>query len=302
MARRSWTFAITAPVIGIALATQPLALRAQERPRVAVIPFDNPTPWWQEQLGPSAANQLTVQLVGTGAFTVLERTRVDDIYEEWYRQQSGPITSASAVEIGKQLGARYLITGEFTYFHINDRSVRIGPVRGHERRAESALTVRVIDVESGENPIGLEARGNVVVGRGVSLPDVDLLQSSPLDPRLADQALSPAIGDIVSQLIEQRDRLAGGGTGPVVATITGLGNDGSLYIDQGENAGMTPGRRFHVTRVVDAIRDRDGNVLDEVTERIGTIEVVRVLSQSAICRVVSGEADVGDRLDPADGA
>jgi curli biogenesis system outer membrane secretion channel CsgG len=302
MARRSWKSAIAALMMGMALALQPLALDAQERPRVAVIPFDNPTPWWQEQLGPSAANQLTVQLVNTGAFTVLERTRVDDIYEEWHRQQSGPITSASAVEIGKQLGARYLITGEFTYFNINDRSVRIGPVRGHERRAESALTVRVIDVESGENPIGLEATGNVVVARGVSLPDADLLQNAALDPRLADQALGPAIRDIVSQLIEQRDRLAGSGAAPAAPTITGLANDGSLYLDQGENAGMTPGRRFHVVRVVDEIRDRDGNVLDEVTERVGTIEVVRVLSQSAISRVVAGEADVGDRLEPAGGA
>jgi hypothetical protein len=37
-------------------------------------------------------------------------------------------------------------------------------------------------------------------------------------------------------------------------------------------------------------------VLDQITDRVGIIEVTRVLSQSAICTVVEGEAGEGDTL------
>jgi hypothetical protein len=47
--------------------------------------------------------------------------------------------------------------------------------------------------------------------------------------------------------------------------------------------------------------DASGNVLDVVTERVGVLEVVRVLSQSAIAAAVEGEAAEGDVLEAIEG-
>ena len=56
------------------------------------------------------------------------------------------------------------------------------------------------------------------------------------------------------------------------------------------------GQRFDVIRVVDEITDANGNVLDRITDTVGVIEVTRVLSQSAICSVVEGDAREGDSI------
>lgn len=307
-------------LIGLALVLGTLAptgampvLEAQERPRVAVIPFDNRTAWWGRHLGSSAASQLTVGLVNSGAFSVLERQRVESVFDEWYLGQSGAITPDRAVEIGRLLGAEYLITGEFTHFNITTRSLStagvripgVPNVRASETRAESAMNVRVINVGTGEIVAASQAEGNEVLARaaaGAGLPTYT--SRTPWNPTVADRALGPAIEKIVADLVRQQNRFAtaeGASAAARVPAITGLGDNGSIYIDQGENAGMAVGTRFQVLRVVDEIRDRDGKLLDQVTERVGVIEVVRVLSQSSICAVKEGKADVGDRLAPAGG-
>ena len=59
---------------------------------------------------------------------------------------------------------------------------------------------------------------------------------------------------------------------------------------------MQVGQRFEVVRVVDEIRDANDTVLDRITDTVGVLEVTRVLSQSAICTVVEGEAAEGDTV------
>jgi curli biogenesis system outer membrane secretion channel CsgG len=283
-----------------------VGLEAQERPRLAVLPFENRTDWWGRDLGQSAASQLTVGLVNSGAFAVLERQRVDAVYEEWAMGQSGAVSAEQAVEIGRLLGAEYLVTGQFTHFNISERGGRVNiggrRVGASETRAESAMNVRVFSAATGEIVAAAQAEGSEVLGRGLNTAEFQTTSRTQYNRTVADQALGPAIEQIVAELASQRDRFPTTAPPPVeTPSIAGLAEDGSVYIDQGENSGITEGQRFQVMRVVDVIQDRDGNVLDEVTERVGIIEVSRVLSQSAVCTVVEGEADVDDRLQVADG-
>ena len=74
------------------------------------------------------------------------------------------------------------------------------------------------------------------------------------------------------------------------------GRDGSVFVNRGENFRVQVGQRFQVYRVVDEITDANGTVLDRITEPVGVVEVTRVLSQSAICRIVEGEAAEGDAV------
>ena len=55
--------------------------------------------------------------------------------------------------------------------------------------------------------------------------------------------------------------------------IAGLAADGSIYVDQGQNAGVTVGKRFNVMRVVDIIKDAKGNACP------GCIKPEKVIAQ-----------------------
>ncbi len=78
--------------------------------------------------------RLRNELFNTGVYTVLERSRMDDILKEQGFQKSGACTDeACAVEIGRLLSVRYMVTGTIG---------KIGRTY--------TLNVRMIDVESGE--------------------------------------------------------------------------------------------------------------------------------------------------------
>lgn len=306
---------VLAPVAGLHVA------EAQGRPRVAVITFKNPTSWWGRELGASAASQLTTKLVNSGAFQVLERDRVKDIFDEWYLGQSGAVDQKQAAQMGKLNGVEYLVTGEFKSFNIRSRRVGGLPLPGTNRqlggsqtRAESDLNVRVINVTTGEIVAASEGKGETVLGQGVSAGGLnygELSTSSPWNPTIAEQALGPALDKIAADIIAAKGRMPTTNAAPAstqssaaaassnIPGIAGLAADGSIYIDQGQNANMTVGRRFNVLRIVDVIKDAKGNVLDNVTKKIGTIEVTQVLARSSICKVVDGKPEAKDLLEPA---
>jgi hypothetical protein len=73
-----------------------------------------------------------------------------------------------------------------------------------------------------------------------------------------------------------------------LAQVVGASENGAFYIDKGENSGVFVGQRYEVYRVVDEIRDASGNLLDTITDRVGMLEVTRVLGQSSISTVVEG--------------
>jgi len=77
--------------------------------------------------------------------------------------------------------------------------------------------------------------------------------------------------------------------------LTGL--DGGV-VRGTQNRGIRVGQRYEVHRVVDEITNAAGEVLDRITERVGVIEVSRVLSQSSVCTIVEGDAAEGDELRP----
>jgi hypothetical protein len=102
---------------------------------------------------------------------------------------------------------------------------------------------------------------------------------------------------VVAKILEQKPGLDQLAASVPMGQVVGSG-DAGIYIDRGQNLGVEVGQRFDVLRVIDRITDANGTVLDEVTDVVGVIEVTRVLSQSAICTVVSGEAEEGDRIRP----
>jgi hypothetical protein len=233
--------------------------------------------------------------VKTGEFSVLERAQIEKILAEAHAGQSGAIDPATAASIGKILGAQLAVLGSITQFSVDQRSGGIGRLSASYAEAESMLDVRVVNVNTGEILAVSEGQGKKRFG-GAAYKDVNLQRD--FDEGLAQEALRPAVETATAGLVSQKDKLAA--AGPAAASMQVVdAREGSIYIDRGENGGLTVGQKLDVMRVVDVIRDASGNVLDEVTDKVGTLEVTRVLSQSAICKVLDGDAKEGDKVSVA---
>jgi curli biogenesis system outer membrane secretion channel CsgG len=276
-------------------------VHAQEvKPRIAVMSFENNSTfsYWGDNLGAAAADELITQLVKAGAFVVVERAQVNAILEEQHFGLSGAVDASTAAEIGKILGVQAVLIGSITQFSVDRRSAGVGALRVSYTEAESRMDVRLVSTTTAEILAIAEGQGKKRMG-GVGWEDFDFERE--FDVGLAQEALRPAVETAVEEIVAQADILAA--LAPVVAPgeVVGSPEEGVVYIDKGTGDGIQVGQRFDVYRIVDEIRDSAGNILDQVTEKVGVIEVTRVLSQSSICSVVEGEAQEGDRISEASG-
>jgi len=284
--------ALVVPLIGL-----PRAATAQ-KPRIAVLGFENNTTFTflGDRLGNAAADEMTTQLVKTGEFSVIERRQIEAILAEQRAGQSGVIDPATAARVGKILGAQLVIVGSITKFSIDKKSAGIGrlAVSASYSEAESNIDARAINTTTGEILLVADGSGKKRFG-GAGYKDINFERD--FDAGIAQEALRPAIENSVEKLLKQKEQFATLAASAPAGQIVGA-RGAAFYIDRGQNAGIKVGQRFEVVRVLDTITDASGIVLDEVTEKVGVLEVTSVLSQSAVCKVVEGEAKEGDRIRP----
>ena len=266
------------------------------QPRVAVMNFENNSTWsyWGDRLGEAAADELVTQLLKSGSYRMIERSQLAAVLAEQDLGASGAVDASTAANIGRLLGAQLILTGSITQFSIETISGRFGRLGGSRSKAQTILDVRLVDTTTGEILVAENGQGEKTWGggffRGANL-------ERDFDAGVAQEALRPAIEQVTQTLADQSDRFASMDPVTPAAQIVGV-RDGSFYINQGENFNVAVGQRFDVIRVVDEITDANGNVLDRITDTVGVIEVTRVLSQSAICSVVEGDAREGDSIQP----
>jgi curli biogenesis system outer membrane secretion channel CsgG len=268
--------------------------RAQGKPRLAVVNFGNSSAWtwWGDNLGAAAADEMTTQLVKTGKFTVVERAQIDAVLAEQNLGPSGAVTAATAPKIGKLIGAQFLVTGSITQFSIERTSAGYRGIGGTISTAESRMDVRVVNTDTGEVTLVAEGQGTRRMGGGYFK---GAAAERTFDQGAAQEALRPSVETVIARIVAQSTTMTSlvptGPEGQIVST-----RDGMYYINRGQNAGVTVGQRFEVMRDTDEIKDADGRLLDRVIGKVGTLEVTQVLSQSAICKLLDGQAAVKDAI------
>ena len=262
--------------------------------RIAVMNFENNSSWswWGDNLGRAAADELTTQLFKGNVFSVIERAQLDAILAEQDLGASGAVTAASAAHIGQLLGAQLILTGSITQFSIERVSGGFRSFGASVSQAESRLDVRLVDTNTGEILLAEEGEGRKRFGggffRGAGI-------EREFDAGVAQESLRPAVENVVEKINRQGDRFTALQPVTPAGQVVGRGDSG-VFIDRGENFDVQVGQRFEVHRVIDEIKDASGRVLDRITETVGVLEVTRVLSQSAICRLVEGDAAEGDTV------
>ena len=284
------------------VASWPVAAAAEEEEqsekkiRVAVMNFENNSSWhyWGDNLGYAAVDELVTQLFGTSRFSLVERSQLDAILAEQNLSQSGRVNPSQAAEIGRILGVQLILTGSITKFSVDTKGGGFGRFRAEYSEAESNLDVRLISTDTAEIVFAGDGEGTVRLG-GIRVRDVNFQQD--FDAGLAQEALRPAVEDVVRKIADQADAFSSIQAPVAPAQIVGANAD-AFYVDKSENYGVVVGQRYEVHRVVDEIRDSSGTLLDTITDTVGVIEVTRVLDQSSIATVVEGEAAEGDSLEP----
>jgi len=182
-------------------------LAAQEKPRIAVLEFeakaDNQWYHWWRNGGASAAQDVFItELVQSGRFRVIERSRLDALLQEKNLALSGALDASTAVEAGRLLGVDYLLTGAITEYGTstagaNTRGIGGLPsVRVGRKKFSAAMNARLIHTETGEIMWADEGReetksANVNVGGfggGVE------------DDAMFDRVLKPVVQQLIASL------------------------------------------------------------------------------------------------------
>jgi TolB-like protein len=153
-----------------------LNLNAQVKQRIAVLNLESVGVSKTESI--TLTDRLRSELVKTGAFTIIERSEMDDILKEQGFQLSGCTSDECAVEAGRLLNVSHICAGS------------IGKVG-----ALYTVSVRLIDVETGEilKSVTEDSRGSVENVLTTSMRNVAL----KLSGRMASSGiLTEGSGDI----------------------------------------------------------------------------------------------------------
>lgn len=119
-------------------------------PRIAIMDFDNRTPYGSSQLGTGASDILTTELVKLNKFDMYERNRLNSIIKEQNFGASGRVSPATAAKIGQVAGVNYVVTGAVTEYGRSKgggggRGVSVGRIGYH-----ATVDVRMVDAVSGK--------------------------------------------------------------------------------------------------------------------------------------------------------
>ena len=138
----------------VAAMSAPAMVAAQAKPVVAVLYFDNNSIGKDARdydgIGKGMADLLITDMASASNVTVVEREKIQALLTEQNLTKEKTIDQATAIKLGKIVGAQYMITGGFM----------------SDGRGSYVLTGRAINVQTGviTNPVRLNSKGDDVLG------------------------------------------------------------------------------------------------------------------------------------------
>jgi uncharacterized protein (TIGR02722 family) len=113
----------------------------EDRPAVAVIPLRNETSEHIDSALDALISDIETTLVNAGHVRVISMDQQPKLVEEIRRQYSGAFDQSQVAGWGKQVGARYIVTGKV--YNTDER-------QSGERRVQYFMFIQVLSVETGE--------------------------------------------------------------------------------------------------------------------------------------------------------
>ena len=113
----------------------------EDRPAIAVIPLRNETTEHIEGPLDALIGDIETTLVNAGHVRVISMEQQPKLVEEIRRQYSGAFDQSQIAGYGKQVGAKYIVTGKV--YSADER-------QSDERRVQYFMFIQVLSVETGE--------------------------------------------------------------------------------------------------------------------------------------------------------
>lgn len=111
-----------------------------EPPIVSLFPIANETSEHVRDQLDALASKMETKLINGGFVTMVDHARQNELIAEVQRQQSGAFDEAQSAEVGRQLGAKYFLTGKvYDSAEKNDK----------ERRVQYFLFMKIVEIETG---------------------------------------------------------------------------------------------------------------------------------------------------------
>ncbi len=289
-----------------------LAQNNQERVRLAVMDFDyssisNPSYLnLIEGSGRGVSDIVVNQLVESGQYRVIERSRIDTVLNEQNLGASGRVDTSTAAEIGRLLGVELVMVGSITQFDLQDRNTGFGfagfGFGNQTKKALVTISTRLINTTTGEILMSAEGKSEVTQVDGqLRVRGIGGGTSTNNHATLLTTATQDAVKDIIARMDEKRGELTS--IAKVLPTASGLVADvagNSVIVNKGNQHGYRQGLKLSIGRVSREIKDPStGQVIRRVTEQVGIVEINNVDANSSEGRIISGSGlRVGDIASP----
>ncbi len=202
-------------------------LRERRLVRVAVLPFENLTK--EPAAAGIVAEEFTLQLGRTGLFSLIERSRIEELWQEQDLDTTSRFDQATAVRIGKMLGAEAVILGSVTKFEPHPQ-LRPDTIRHRYRSRHHdrpAPPVVIIDDDRNDDAWQVFAAALAVI----SIVGIIFLITRPRAPAAAVGVQARLVDVETGEVLWQAKDAFNGGSKRIQALVTDREDRRRLVVD-----------------------------------------------------------------------
>jgi len=215
--------------------------------RIAVLDFENRSALGSEKLGSAVADMLVNQLFRSGRFTLIERSRIDQILQEQALGQSGAIAEETAPRVGQLLGVDCLILGKILEADQETGSREVENKKDAWKfllkatLARINISYKVVKTTTGEIVLADEiSASEIKPGFGLETKDFDFKNMYEFDQTVLGIATRKAVNKISQALVDQVDRI------DWVGKVVQAQADTVIYFTPGKGAGVQLNQLFEI--------------------------------------------------------
>jgi hypothetical protein len=257
---------------------------------VAVLPFRDQSSQ-EPGLADAATDVMTTELLRSGCFIVVERSRLKEVFHE--QELEGVVTPETLARAGEALGADYVLVGSVTEWACNEENQQFStpgysyvpsvPISRRKSSVQIGLEGRLVDTTSGKV---------VTAGAGHSSREESgvTLGGGPAKRRETfGKLVRFAVVDLTRQLVSGTENLPWEGR---VAAVT----DNDVFISGGASVGLRVGDHLDAFARGSAIyAPESGQLIGYERSAAGTLEIAAISEKMATARAASGqELKIGD--------
>ncbi len=244
--------------------------------RVWVVPFLD-----QANVGENIMAQVTADLEGllekTGRFLVKKGMKTTPSSQIILTPESVFMLHPALIKSAEEMGINVIVVGALSPFETNSKKEGIWPFRKTKQKADISLLVTAVDVITGSFLFShLES-----VEKKASSSGEGEERKSTLKRTTLDEALSEILENQAEVILEEL-RIH-----PWRGRVTSA-DAGGLLVNGGRDIGLENGSVLEVYGIKGSIQSLDGRVLPLLGDKVGEIEVVKVLDSSVEATPFSG--------------